>query len=70
MLHADIGMTFKEYLLQLRMEAAKQILRDDGLSITETAEKVGYFNISHFIKCFKEYVGVTPGEWKKYVQRK
>lgn len=69
LLRAGINMTFKEYLVQLRMEAAKQILRDQSLSIAETAEKVGYLNISHFIKCFKEYAGVTPGEWKKIVNR-
>ncbi len=65
LLRMSIGMTFKEYLLQLRMEAAKRILVDDGFSIAETAEKVGYFNTSHFIKCFKLYTGLTPGEWKK-----
>ncbi len=66
LLRASINMTFKEYLLQLRMEAAKQLLRDN-LTISATAERVGYFNISHFIKCFKSCVGVTPGEWKKNV---
>ncbi|MGI6653435.1 MAG: helix-turn-helix domain-containing protein [Christensenellales bacterium] len=60
-----IDMTFKEYLTKLRMEAAEKILLDDVLSIAETAEKVGYYSVSHFIKCFKMYNGVTPGEWKK-----
>jgi AraC-like DNA-binding protein len=67
LLRAGVGMTFRDYLLQLRMEAAQRIIREDGLSIAETAEKVGYYNISHFIKCFKSYTGVTPGEWKKLV---
>lgn len=67
LLRGEINMTFKEYLVQLRMEEAKKILRDESLSIAETAEKVGYCDISHFIKCFKQYVGVTPGEWKKLV---
>ena len=67
LLRGEINMTFKEYLVQLRMEEAKKILRDENLSIAETAEKVGYCDISHFIKCFKQYVGVTPGEWKKLV---
>lgn len=65
LLRAEVDMTFKEYLLQLRMSAAQQLLRVEGLSITETANRVGYFNISHFIKCFKSYSGMTPGEWKK-----
>lgn len=64
-LRAEIGKTFKEYLVELRMDAAKRILREEDLSIAETAEKVGYYNISHFIKSFREHVGVTPGEWKR-----
>ena len=65
LLRMEVDMTFKEYLLHLRMSAAQNYLREEGLSIAETAGRVGYFNISHFIKCFKAYTGMTPGEWKK-----
>ena len=65
LLRMEVDMTFKEYLLHLRMSAAQDFLREEGLSIAETASRVGYFNISHFIKCFKAYTGMTPGEWKK-----
>lgn len=65
LLRMEVDMTFKEYLLHLRMCAAQDFLREEGLSIAETAGRVGYFNISHFIKCFKAYTGMTPGEWKK-----
>lgn len=65
LLRMEVDMTFKEYLLELRMSAAQGFLQEDGLSIAETANRVGYFNISHFIKCFKAYTGMTPGEWKK-----
>lgn len=65
LLRMEVDMIFKEYLLHLRMSAAQDFLREEGLSIAETAGRVGYFNISHFIKCFKAYTGMTPGEWKK-----
>lgn len=65
LLRMEVDMTFKEYLLHLRMSAAQDFLREEGLSIAETAGRVGYFNISHFIKCFKAYTGMTPGDWKK-----
>jgi len=65
LLRMEVDMTIKEYLLHLRMSAAQDFLREEGLSIAETAGRVGYFNISHFIKCFKAYTGMTPGEWKK-----
>ena len=65
LLRSGVDMTFKEYLLRLRMETAQRILREENLTIAETAERVGYFNISHFIKCFKSYFGLTPGEWRR-----
>lgn len=65
LLRTGVGMTFKEYVLQLRMDAAREIMLCEDLTIAETAERVGYFNTSHFIKCFKTYTGLTPGEWKK-----
>ena len=65
LLRMEVNMTFKEYLLHLRMSAAQDFLREEGLSVAETAGRVGYFNISHFIKCFKAYTGMNPGEWKK-----
>ena len=65
LLRIEVDMTFKEYLLQLRMNAALKFLKDENLSIADTANRVGYYNISHFIKCFKIYTGMTPGEWKK-----
>lgn len=67
LLRSSIDVSFKEYLLKLRMEEAKKLLIDNKLSIAETAERVCYFNASHFIKCFKAYTGLTPGEWKKTV---
>ncbi len=70
LLKSGVGVTFKEYILQLRMEAAKNHLQNDTLSIAQIAEKVGYVNISHFIKCFKQYTSFTPGEWKRIFQSK
>ena len=70
LLRISIDMSFKEYLLKLRMEHAKELLSDSELSIAKIATIVGYFNTSHFIKCFKTYSGLTPGEWKKNVCKK
>ncbi len=67
-LKSSIGITFKAYLIQLRMEAAKQLLGKRDASIAATAERVGYYNISHFIRSFREYTGITPGEYKKYFE--
>ncbi len=48
-----------------RVEHAKLLLLQGGISVTEAAERLGYNNIYHFIRQFKERVGMTPGEYKK-----
>ena len=45
-------------------EAAKALLAQ-GTSVVETAEKVGFRDSRTFIRVFKEYTGVTPGQMKK-----
>lgn len=48
------------YLRQVRMERAMQLLKSDGLSVTEAAFEVGYSNLSYFSKSFAAYHGVKP----------
>ncbi len=50
-----------------RIEHAKLLLLQNGISVTEAAERLGYNNIYHFIRQFKERVGMTPGEYKKKI---
>jgi AraC-like DNA-binding protein len=54
-----------QYLTRLRMEAAKQLLAQSHLSITEIALEVGYDGISHFIHPFKRHIGTTPAAYRK-----
>ena len=58
------GKNYKDYLISLRMEYAKKLLVSDRLSVAETCQKVGYTNISYFIKAFKNLTGVTPANYK------
>ncbi len=48
-----------------RIEHAKLLLLQDGISVTEAAERLGYSNVYHFIRQFKEHTGITPGHYKK-----
>lgn len=59
------GMSYKEYIIQLRMERAKVMLTAEGRNVSQTSEGVGYNNIPYFIKTFRNYTGYTPGEYKK-----
>ncbi len=63
-IHEHTGKTYKDYLIQLRIEYAKNLLVRDQLTVAETCQKVGYGNISHFIKIFKSVTGKTPANYR------
>lgn len=48
-----------------RMEAAERLLTQTNLSIQKIAEKVGYNDITHFIRSFKQHSGYTPLQFRK-----
>ena len=58
------GKTYKDYLIHLRVEYAKQLLLTAALPIAEICNKVGYGSTSYFIKLFRETTGVTPAKYK------
>lgn len=57
------GIGFKEYLIRLRINKAKALLRR-GASVTETCLNVGYGNLTHFSKIFRRYVGLNPSAFR------
>lgn len=64
----DTGTTFKEYVIELRMEKAKDLLGKSGQSIRETGEAVGYNDTNYFIRAFKKYEGMTPKDYQRMRQ--
>ncbi|MEH7416254.1 response regulator [Neobacillus drentensis] len=58
------GVSFSSYLIQLRLEKAKQLLTDPALKIYEVSERVGYNDQAHFTHVFKKFIGITPQEYK------
>ncbi|GIP60692.1 response regulator [Paenibacillus sp. FSL W8-0186] len=61
----EVGKTFSEMLVQLRMEKACELLRNPTLKIYEVADQVGYRYIPYFSRQFKETYGMTPMEFRK-----
>jgi two-component system response regulator YesN len=55
---------FTDYLVEVRVEEAKQLLKTTSIKIYEVCEKVGYKDIKHFYKLFKKHVGLTPSEYR------
>jgi AraC-like DNA-binding protein len=61
----SMGVTPYQYLLQQRVERAKQLLLQDELSIAEIALEVGFANQSHFCVQFKRWVGISPKQFAR-----
>ena len=60
-----MGETFKSLLIKKRVAKAKEFLLYTDLSIQDICFTVGYENISHFYKIFKEAYGCSPASYRK-----
>ncbi len=54
------------YLTKLRVERAKQLLRDEGMSVRECAESVGFDDANYFCRVFKKETGIPPKRYARY----
>lgn len=59
------GQNFSDYLVEVRIEHAKELLKDLSLSVAEVGFRVGYQNSRYFSKVFLKTVGVKPSEYRK-----
>ncbi len=65
MFKSETGRNFTTYLLEVRMEKARVLLRDSTDTIYEVAEKVGYKDSKFFSQQFTKVVGIKPTEYRK-----
>ncbi|WOJ97757.1 AraC family transcriptional regulator [Congregibacter brevis] len=65
---AEEGTTYKEVVLDFRMELASSYLRGQEMSIQEVAFLAGYADASNFHRTFSRYFGATPGEFRSAKQ--
>jgi two-component system response regulator YesN len=59
------GTSMIHYIQKLRIEHAKAFLAKTDLTVSEVAERVGFFNDNYFCKIFKRYTGESPGAYKR-----
>ena len=59
---ALVGKTIHEYQQEIRISRAKILLREQGKTVTEVANTLGYSSISHFSTAFKRVTGLKPCE--------
>lgn len=65
--HRRIGTSVMHYLIQLRMEEAKFLIRTGELNFTEIACEFGYSSVHHFSRQFHQIAGMSPTEYARSV---
>jgi two-component system, response regulator YesN len=62
------GMGFHDFLVEVRVSNAKTLLERSEFKVNEVADMSGYRDVSHFIGIFKKHTGMTPIDYRRYVQ--
>jgi two-component system response regulator YesN len=60
---ASKGISFSDRLLEIRMGKASELLKEGRLSLSELSEAVGYEDIGHFRRRFKQYFGISVKDY-------
>jgi AraC family transcriptional regulator len=61
--------TVATYMRRLRVDRARRLLQDTALPLSEVAQEVGFYDQSHFTRCFRAEFGVAPGTFRATVAR-
>ncbi|MEF3305856.1 helix-turn-helix domain-containing protein [Paenibacillus sp. GYB003] len=59
------GSNFSDYLNEVRIGKAKELLATSSAPIRDVATRVGYVNVTSFIRMFKKVTGVTPSDYRR-----
>ena len=62
--HRVANISFSDYVTRLRVNRAREMLRENGANVTEIAMECGFNNISNFYRLYKKHMGKTPGDEK------
>ena len=68
LIKSEMGIGVEDYIISIRINHAKSLLKDTELSVNTIATLVGYKNYTTFFKMFKQTVGITPLEYRKNSQ--
>ena len=60
-----MGENYSTYLTRVRMEAAKEMIRKYDYPLKTLSDKCGFRSVGYFCRVFKQYTGVTVGEFKE-----
>lgn len=61
----ETGENVKNYILRIKVNTAKDLLKNPNIPVSLVASELGYSNFSHFTQMFKKHEGITPSEYRK-----
>ena len=61
----EMGKTFMEYVTELRIDKARELLGNPDVKVYEVAGAVGYMEYAYFVRVFKRVVGYSPSDYRK-----
>lgn len=64
LIKTEVGRTAQEFIAEHMMNAAKELLSDDTMNITQVSRRLGFEYPQHFIRFFKRRTGKTPSEYR------
>lgn len=62
-----LGQNFSEILNGVRINKAKELLKDPSLRIGDIADEVGFLDMAHFSRVFKKMVGISANEYRNHL---
>lgn len=66
----QMGLPFGEYLRQMRLNYAENLLRSSVMPVTEVAYESGFTSLAYFSRCFRDKYSLPPQEYRKYYREK
>jgi two-component system response regulator YesN len=65
MFKEQVEINFTEYVMEIRLAKAKELLSATDGKVRDIAEQVGYTNVNSFVRIFKKMTGLTPSEYRE-----
>lgn len=66
----QMGENFSSYVINMKMNMAKNLLRNTNKKLSEISANIGYGELSYFLKVFKKNVGESPMEYRRRHENK
>lgn len=65
----ETGCNFIQYVTMIRMDCAKELLINSDIQIKDIVAQIGYIDVANFVRKFKNYEGVTPGQYREKMRK-